>query len=42
MSDIFVKDTDGPTTIVKGSTENKMKKILLSVININYNLRPIF
>lgn len=29
MSDIFVKDTDGPTTIDKGSMDNKMKKILL-------------
>ena len=39
---MFVKDTDGPRTIDKGSVDNKIKKILLLLININYNLRSVF
>ena len=42
IKDIFNKDTDGPITIDRGSSENNRKKILLSLSNINYNLCSIF
>ena len=42
MNEILIKDTDGPATIDKGSMDNNIKKILLSLIDINYNLSTIF
>ena len=42
ITEIFTKDADGPTTIDKGSIDNKIKKILFSIIDINYNLHLFF